>query len=334
MKTVTALTLSATAATADVAGYTPLVFEAPHHGREVLGAIWYPAQDDGRAFTFAENGVFFGVEVVEEASLQDGTFPIVLLSHGMGGNIRSFAWLGSALAKRWAIVVSVNHPNSTWGDFDLKAGMNHGTRTKDLSVALDVLNADPLFQEHLDTERVMAAGFSYGGWTALSLGGVTGNHAGYVAHCTEHGDASSHCSDLMSAEIQLGDADPDVWNASYADARVTHVVAVDPGLTWGLNAADVAGLVPNVSLVGLGEYEHRLLATDFDASGFANLLPNATHMAIAPAFHFSALPLCKPMGAAILAEEGDDPVCTDPAGTDRAKVHQAIVRTIAAELGL
>lgn len=332
--TFTAITLSTTAAVADVAGYTPLVFDAPHHGRDVLGAVWFPAKDDGRSFTFAENGVFFGVDVFEEASVSDGSFPVVLLSHGMGGNIRSLAWLASALAERGAIVVSVNHPNSTWGDFDLKAGMAHGTRAKDLSVALDVLVRDPELSHHLDLSRVMAAGFSYGGWTALSLGGVTGNHAGYIAHCAEHGAASSHCNDLMSAEIQLADADPEIWNASYADPRVTHVAAIDPGLTWGLGADAVDGVVSNITLIGLGDAADRMRATDYEASGFAARLPDATAITLAPAMHFSALPLCKPMGAAILAEEGDDPVCTDPDGTDRAAIHAAIIAQLAGDLGL
>ena len=36
----------------------------------------------------------------------------------------------------------------------------------------------------------------------------------------------------------------------------------------------------------------------------------------------------------ILKEEGDDPVCTDPKGTDRAAVHATIINEIAGELGL
>ena len=75
-------------------------------------------------------------------------------------------------------------------------------------------------------------------------------------------------------------------------------------------------------------------ATDFDASGLADLLPGATVDRHAPAIHFSALPLCKPMAEAILIEEGDDPVCTDPVGADRAAVHQAIIDRIAGDLGL
>jgi predicted dienelactone hydrolase len=101
----------------------------------------------------------------------------------MGGTARAQAWLGSALALRGAAVIAVNHPHSTWGDFDMSEGVNHWTRAADLSAALDALQADATFAGHIDTTRTMAAGFSFGGWTALSIGGVTGNHKGIVDTC-------------------------------------------------------------------------------------------------------------------------------------------------------
>lgn len=321
-------------ATSEMPGYTPLTFNAPHHGRDVLGAIYYPAAEGGRAFTMAENGVFIGVEVVEEAPIRAGDHPVILLSHGMGGNIRSLTWMAAELADRGAIVIAVNHPNSTWGDFDIVKGMDHWTRAQDLSVALDAALATPLLQDHVDMSRVMAAGFSYGGWTALSLGGMTGNHAGYLNHCEIYGDASSHCSDLLEAGAGLASVSADDWNASYADPRVTHVFAMEPGLTWGLEASGTADLVDNVTMISLGSGDDRLIATDYDTSGLAAMLPDANIENISPAFHFTALPLCKPMGAAILVEENDDPVCTDPVGADRAAIHSLIINRVAHDLGL
>ena len=58
-----------------------------------------------------------------------------------------------------------------------------------------------------------------------------------------------------------------------------------------------------------------------------------------PATPFSMLPVCKPHGAAILEDEGDYPVCTDPAGTDpastdRAAVHDTVIASMASKLGL
>ena len=293
-----------------------------------------PSEGDGRAFEFADSAVFHGVTVVEEATIQDGVHPVVLLSHGMGGNIRSLAWLAADLAEQGAIVITVNHPNSTWGDFDMALGLRHWTRVQDLSLALDTLLDHPKFVGHIDENRVMAGGFSYGGWTALSMAGVLGDHAGYSAHCATYGEVSSHCAGLIQAGITLADVDEGSWNASYRDARITHAIAIDPGLIWGLDSAATADVIDNIHLIGLGSSEDRLLAVDFEKSGFGALLPAAQIDIIAPAMHFTALPLCKPMAAAILVEEQDDPVCSDPEGTDREAVHKTIARYILNDLGL
>jgi len=321
-------------AMAEAPGFKLLSFDAPHHGRAVSGGIWYPADGDEHHTVMAENPVFFGVDVAEDAALEPGNHPIVLLSHGLGGHIRSLAWLAADLAERGAVVIAVNHPNSSWGDFDMDIGLNHWTRTEDLSLALDTILDDPDFGPALNPDRIMAAGFSYGGWTALSMAGLQGNLSGYAAHCDAYVASSTHCRDLEQGGIDLDSRAAQDWNASYKDSRITHVAAIDPAFVWGLTPADAADVGAEVTLFGLGEGANRLMATDFDQSGFLEVLPQAEVVRLAPAFHFSMLPLCKPAGAAILEDENDDPVCTDPEGADRAQLHKAVADRIAADLGL
>ncbi len=334
LKSAAALIASATTLLADAPGIRTLNIDAPHHGRALTGAIYYPSNGGGHHENYAENPVFVGTPVLRDAEIALGTHPLVLMSHGMGGHIRSLGWLSASLAERGAIVVAVNHPNSTWGDFDLKKGLKHWTRTQDLKLALDTLLSDPEMSAKIDTNQIMAAGFSYGGWTALSLGGMKGNHAAYVSHCAEYGEKSSHCADLMRGKAGLEDVSSVDWNADYRDPRISSVFAIDPGLIWGIGSNEIIDLVPDVNLVSLGEGESRLLATDFDLSGLPAVLPHADVISIVPASHFSILPVCKPQGPAILKEENDDPVCTDPAATDRTAVHEAVINAIAAKLGL
>ena len=337
MKTILTATMLMTAASqaaADPAGLRLTGLDMPHHGSRAGVSIWYPNGGGGDKTVFAENSVYEGVEAAIGAEAQDGAHPVVLFSHGLGGTIRAQAWLASGLADRGAIVVSVNHAKSTWGDFDMADGVKHWTRVADLSAALDALLADPAFAGRVDTSRIMAAGFSYGGWTALSMGGLRGNHAGIVETCTRFVDTMNACDLLLSEDVDMQGLDPTVWNANYADARITHVTAIDPGFVWGLTAADAATLVPNVLMIGLGGPDDRSSATNFDESGLADYLPDARFVRIAPGFHFTAMPLCKPEGEAILIEEEDDPVCTDPAGAVRSSVHAEIIDATAAELGL
>lgn len=321
-------------AKADSAGLRPLTISAPHHARALEGVMVYPGLDDGTAVAFGANPVFVGAAMRKGATLADGPFPVVLLSHGLGGNIRTLSWLAAGLAERGALVAMVNHPNSTTGDFDMQAGLRHGTRAQDLSLVLDELLTDPDLAPMIDRTRIMAAGFSYGGWTALSLGGMRGNLERYRAHCKDVGQASSHCADIEAAGVSLTELSAEVWDAAYGDARITHVAAIDPGPIWGLKPANAAGLIGNVRLVSLGYAVTRLFATDIYASGLRALLPEAEVTDLAPAAHFTALPPCTDIGAAILAEEGDEPVCTDPKGTDRRAIHAQIIDVLAADLGL
>ena len=126
----------------------------------------------------------------------------------------------------------------------------------------------------MDATRIMAAGFSCGGWMALSLGRATGNR-GYAKHCAQVGDRSSPCKDIAKAGVNFLDVDEASWNNTLKDARITSVAAIEPALLYGLKAEKVKGLVKNLLLIGLGSGSDRLFATDFSAtsSDFEILLP-------------------------------------------------------------
>ena len=328
------LSLMPAALSAEVAGMQEGTIPAPHHGRDMDFAVWYPAPEGSATAPFAGNPVFQPVTVAPDAEVVAGRYPLVLLSHGLGGHYRSLGWLAVALAERGAVVAAVNHPESTVFDFDMQAGLRHWTRAEDLRLALDHVLADARLGPLVDEERIAAAGFSYGGWTALTLGGVRGNLAGYRAHCATA--PTGHCRDIEARGGDLGLLEAARWDGDLADARVDAVVAIDPGLTWGLEAADVAGLTVPALLIQLGVGADRLDSTDvsMQGSGFAGLVPAARVVEVAPANHFSALPLCTQKGAMILEEEKDDPVCTDPEGAERAVIHEQVIEAVAAHLGL
>lgn len=329
-----AFTLNTSLATADT-GLNLFSIKAPHHNADMDMAILYPSTG-GTSRPFGDNAVFYGVPVHDYATLVPGKYPVIILSHGWGGNFARMGWLSAALANKGAIVVAVNHPNSTTGDTDNKSALNHWTRAQDLSAALDHVLKDPQFASSIDRSRIYATGFSYGGWTALSLAGLKGRAEGYELYCKAAGEGSTHCRDLKKAGIEISKLDAVKWRASYKDIRIAAAAAIDPALTWGLDAGDTADIDVPVLLIGLGDGSDRLSATDTSVKGskFESLLPAAKVEHLMPAQHFTALGLCKPEGAAILMEEKDDPVCTDPVGTDRATVQKQIIDSIAKHFGL
>lgn len=320
----------------DAPGFKTEDVFAPHHGRPMHVAVWYPGTGGSKTLV-SDNAVFTGSDVLQDATPVPGKHPVVLLSHGMGGTYRSLNWLASGLAGKGAIVISVDHPNGTFADKDVQKMFDHWTRVQDLDTALDHVLAQKDFAAAIDPDRIYAAGFSFGGWTALSIGGATADAEGNMAYCKAAGERSHTCSDLTTFGVDPAKLDKARWTASYKNPRVKAVAAIDPGLTWKMTPENVKDLNQDtLLLIGLGAGMDRLVATDTTAKGsnFEALVPKARVMVLAPAVHFTGMPLCKPEAASILAEEKDDPVCTDPSGTDRKVVHDKIIALTAQHFGL
>lgn len=320
-----------TAFAAEPPGLVLREINAPHHGRTMEMAVWYPAEG-GTQTIFAENPVFVGGMVRKDAKPLTGKYPVIVLSHGMGGSYMSLNWLATGLAERGAVVIAVNHPNGWFKDRNAGKMFNHWTRVEDLQAALGNVLADKALGGSIDTSRIYAAGFSYGGWTALSIAGVTSKPEGSIAYCAAAGERSHNCTDLLSEGFDPAKLDREKWTASYKDARISAVAAIDPGLTWKLSAEDVRDVAQDkVLLIGLGTGTDRLYATDTSAKGsnFESLVPGAKVELLAPGYHFTAMPICKPEGEAMLAAEKDDPVCTEPAGGDRKAMHDKMIGLIA-----
>ena len=269
------LTLAATVFTTpafaeNTPGLVERKIEAPHHGSQMDLAVWYPAMartSEG----FAENPIFVGGDVFRNAAPLPGKHPIILMSHGMGGSYLTLNWLASGLAARGAVVVSVNHPNGWFRDRKMDKMFYHWTRVQDLQVALDTVLADPTFSADVDPNRIYAAGFSFGGWTALSIGGVTGDSLGSFDYCKAAGSRLHDCTDLKFYGVDPAKLDSAKWTASYKDPRIKAVASLDPGLTWKLDKDNVRDVDQSrLLIIGLGSLTERHYATDttIHGSGF------------------------------------------------------------------
>jgi predicted dienelactone hydrolase len=320
------------AAQAQQIGMQDITFTAEHHGASpITGELCYPTLDTGPFDIVSQNKVFQGVEVLKNATLPEGKHPTILLSHGMGGGAKTMSWLAAQMAERGAIVISVNHINSYFMAFDPVKNWQHWTRAQDLSAALDHLLADDTIAPLIDLDHISAVGFSYGGWTALPLGGARLSLDGYLANCDAYGDVATPCARIIDNPQVIT---PKLWNASYRDPRVRAVVAIDPGAVWGLRADLLEDVPEATTLIALGNEQTQMSATDVDKSGLSALLPNARVERFEKAVHFTAMPLCTKIGRLILAATFDDSVCTDPKGTDRAQVHDQIATIVAQTIGL
>lgn len=326
------LFLAMPAAADTLPGYDRFAVEADHRTDGIAASVWYPAGTDGEPTAVGRGPIFEPVSARMGADVADGSYPLVLLSHGSGGNADGLGWLSAALVADGAVVLAVDHPGSTTGDSSPRRAIDLAARAADLSAALDVLLADPVFADRIDRDRIGAVGFSLGGTTALGLAGLRFDAAAQDARCATLPDAAD-CGFFLRDGGTF--ADEPGFEGDAKDPRIARVVAVDPGFGHSVEAASLPAVDVPVALVNLGD-THRLPAVDVgpDGNGLAQRLSGAAYTVVAPATHFTFLAPCRAGAAEILAEEGEDPICTDPDGVDRRAVHAALVDIVARGLGL
>lgn len=328
--------LAASAALAqglDLPGYDRFDLTAAHRARPVAASIWHPAAAPTYAAPIGGGPIFKPNLAYVGAAVAEGRHPLVLLSHGSGGNADGLGWLSSGLAAKGAMVLAVNHPGSTSGDSSARRSTNLGARAADLSAALDMVLADPNFAPFVDQARISVVGFSLGGATALNLAGLRFDGARQAENCRAEPKAAD-CVFFLRGGVDF--ATSPGFDAEAQDSRISRAVVVDPGFGGSAVEASLSAVRIPVAFVNLGVGADLLGAANVgpDGNDLAARLSEASLTVIAPASHFTFLGECQPGGAAMLAEERDDPICDDPAGADRGEVHRRLVEEIAKRLGL
>ncbi|MBM06327.1 MAG: hypothetical protein CMH88_08115 [Oceanibulbus sp.] len=313
-------------------GYDRFDLTADHRARPVAASIWYPSANRTYRAPVGDGPIFDPTFAFIGPAIAEGEHPLILLSHGSGGNAESLGWLTSGLVANGAIVLAVNHPGSTSGDSSPRRSVDLEARANDLTAALDMILADPAFAPFIDPDRIGVVGFSLGGATALGLAGVRFDGAAQDTNCST-GPEAADCVFFRLGDVRF--ADYPGFAADARDPRISRAVVVDPGFGGAADPETLQDALAGITLINLGD-TGRLGAADVgpDGNNLANRLPAASYVEIAPANHFTFLGTCKPGAAPLLKEEQDDPICTDPEDTDRAAAHVQLIHAISFGLDL
>lgn len=323
------LATSVTSAFAAQVGVRSLQYLAPERGEMLDVVLWYPTTDTGQEISFGENGLFYGAPAQFDARLPATPQPLVVISHGGGGNAAQYGWIANALVARGHVVAAPNHPGSTTGNSSAKEAVKLWLRPADISAVLDGLAADRSLSSAVDLQRVGVLGFSAGGYTALALAGAQVDVKALRSFCDEGSKGMSDCAFIKRGGVDLHRMDLDLAGRSNRDARVDAVVSVDPGVASTLTASSLAEISVPVSLINLGAPGEIPFAVDARAASLS--ISDVQYSTVADAIHFSFLPECKAAGPAILLEEGEiDPLCDDAGGRSRAEIHRQLAEQISA----
>ena len=312
---------------ADRIGVRTVVVPVPERGIQIDVGLWYPAVSGGQSVLVGDNAVFRGAPAFEDAQVASGAYPLVLLS--LGG-LRAApdldSWIASRLAAQGFIVAVPRRPGPS--DLDAaEAPHELWLRPADLSATLTALQHDPAWAATIDAERVGMLGFQLGGSSALALAGARMDAEDYARSC-DQGGSGLDCAWFAKHGIDLHRLDAAQVECSHLDPRIKMVVAIDPELADAFTTDSLAGISIPVHIVNLGRPDP--LLPGLNATALAAAIPAARYDVLPDATRFDAFSECKPEGAAILRDEGDDGSLCNGGTVARARVHDQLAQLISA----
>lgn len=318
------LAITAQAGAAEKVGFRDTTLD-PSGARPLHVAFWYPTEDTQAGEPIGENKVFHGIQAIRDAAPTATARPLVVLSHGYGGNWRNLNWLAEILIQQGYVVAAPDHPGTTSRDRDPARAAMLWERPRDLSRVIDALTTRPELAGPLDATRIAAIGHSLGGWTVMALAGGRFDAQRFKADCQENTSPRA-----CALAPELGLADPTL-EKDMADPRIRAFVSLDLGLARGFSPESLSQIDSPALILSAG--------TDIDGlpskleSGYLSAhLPKAstTSVEIPEAMHFSFMQLCKPEAVAIIEAEtpGDGIVCKNGGERRREAIHLEIAALV------
>ena len=285
-------------------------------GTEV--GVWYPASG-----TPVHQRLGLGAQdVVAGATAPAGRHPLIVISHGTGGDFAGHVDTAVALARAGFIVAALTHPGDNWRD-DSRATRIE-VRPAALSATITyMLRAWP-GHASIDPNRIGAFGFSAGGLTVLAAAGGRPDLARLSGHCRRHPDFFD-CTLLKAQPREAAVPWPDL-----RDTRIKAIVVAAPALGFAFDRAGLAEVRVPVQLWRADD-DHILPAPLYADAVRASLPRQPEFHAVSGAGHFDFLAPC--------ANPAPVPrLCASAPGFDRATFHalfnQAVVRFFSSKLAV
>ncbi len=297
--------------------------------RPLNTVIWYPARDASDKTIIGDNPAFIGKQVIKDADIQSGTFPVILLSHGYRGNWRNQNWLATKLASKGYIVAAADHPGTTSFDHSPKQAAKWWERPRDVSRILDYLLSETQWNQSASASNVTAIGHSLGGWTVMLLAGAKIDRQTFEANCLIYPNPRT-CG--LAEELGLGKVqDEKLVQKDLSDSRIQRVVSLDLGLARSFSIVSLNDIkVPTLILaagIDIGDLPQAL-----ESGYIAEQIPlnSRRYKVYEKATHFSFIQGCKHGAIAMLNEEvpGDGIICKDGIGSSRDQLHQLFFNDI------
>ena len=299
-------------------GITTLQLLDTSRQRPLVTEVWYPV--DSNIPSKASAGLWIRCEEARDAPLssEQKKYPLIIMSHGNGGDRFNISWLAEILTANGFIVAAMDHYGNTWNNKIPELYARPWERPKDISFVLDEILKNPIFKERIDQEKIGFAGYSLGGATGMWIAGAQMTNIPAQ-------DIGSFCaeelSDLVTPEV-LEKVDFKEAQQSFHDKRFTAVFTMAPALGWLFDESSLKKIPIPICIITTNK--DRVVPVEENAQVFAKSITKATLKILSgEGDHYVFLSRASLVGKRLLAPR----LCEDPCNVDRMQIHEEVGRT-------
>ncbi|GAB3957425.1 hypothetical protein GCM10028805_50100 [Spirosoma harenae] len=304
-------------------GQRTFTFTDETRKRPVVTEVWYPTDDTLKA-SDKMFSPFLRQHTVRNGHLPNQRLPLIMLSHGTGGGRLTMEWLAQGLAQNGFIVAAVDHWGNTYDNKVPLEFLKPWERPLDISFALTALVKDPNFRTVIDPQRVVAAGFSFGGYTVIALAGAVLDYQALITYYKTTGRNELDIPELPGVARYLDD--PSLKAAiknlpALNDNRIKAFLSISPALGQGFIRKDQMKAI-HAPLYIIGSESDSMAPVATNARHFHALIPGSIyHEFGGKTGHYVML------NEAIDEVKKSDPIYfADDKSVDRHQVHEAVIQ--------
>lgn len=231
-------------------GEKSLIYQDSSRNRPVKIEIWYPTYEIDSTFERITDLPFILNPTIRDATFIQKDFPLVLLSHGTGGNRFSLAWLAIALAKNGYIIAAPDHWGNTFDNKIPEYFVRYWERPLDISFLITKILADKSISQYVNMDKIGIVGFSFGGYTSLALAGANLECSLLKMNAkTPNGKKEFNIPELGDLTKLIEQISCDNVQKTFKDKRIKAFVALSPALGLGFNSTEQTKTIDSPVLI-------------------------------------------------------------------------------------
>jgi len=243
--------------------------------RPIKVEIWYPTNEKDPDNNKKTDLPFILSPTIRNAVLINKSFPLIVLSHGTGGNRFGLAWLAIALVKQGYIVAAPDHWGNTFDNKIPEYFVRYWERPLDISFLITHLLIDKSLSQFIDKDRIGMVGFSFGGYTSLALAGAELDcNLLKTKSKTDQGKKEFNVPELGDLRKLIAKIPCESIQKTFKDNRIKAFVALAPALGLGFDNINQTNSVI-VPILIIGSENDQIAPIKSNAENYNKLIPHS-----------------------------------------------------------